>query len=89
MSRFEAGINGISAVAFIVTLLGATAANTYEGGHPYVFRHAEPGNVDYDDMRGIMPSKEIIIPEYKTHGNCSSVTPAAYFRLRAQRRPTR
>lgn len=45
----------------------------YSGRRPWV-----PSAV-IDEMRGIMPSKELIIHEYKTHGTCTGLTPSAYF----------
>lgn len=47
----------------------------FSGRRPWV-----PARV-IDDMRGIMPSKEMIIHEYKTHGTCSGLTPSAYYAL--------
>jgi ribonuclease T2 len=32
-----------------------------------------------DDMRDIMPSKGLMIHEYRTHGTCSGLDPAQYF----------
>jgi len=32
-----------------------------------------------DDMRDIMPSKSLIIHEYRAHGTCSGLAPARYF----------
>lgn len=32
-----------------------------------------------DDMRDLMPSKGMIIHEYKTHGTCSGMSPSTYF----------
>ena len=34
-----------------------------------------------DDIRDIMPSKNLIIHEYRAHGTCSGLEPAQYFRL--------
>jgi ribonuclease T2 len=34
-----------------------------------------------DDMLDIMPSKQLIIHEYKKHGTCSGLSPEAYFDL--------
>lgn len=34
-----------------------------------------------DQMSDIMPSKSLIIHEYRTHGTCSGLTPKAYFGL--------
>ena len=34
-----------------------------------------------DDVRDIMPSKNLIIHEYRTHGTCSGLEPAQYFGL--------
>ena len=34
-----------------------------------------------DDLRDIMPSKNLIIHEYRTHGTCSGLEPAQYFGL--------
>lgn len=45
----------------------------YRGRRPWL-----PSDV-IDEMRDIMPSKEMIIHEYKTHGTCSGMTPATYF----------
>jgi ribonuclease T2 len=32
-----------------------------------------------DEMRDLMPSKSLIIHEYRTHGTCSDLEPAQYF----------
>ncbi len=32
-----------------------------------------------DEMRDIMPSKNLIVHEYRTHGTCSGLDPAQYF----------
>lgn len=32
-----------------------------------------------DDMRDIMPSKQMVIHEYRTHGTCTGMAPAPYF----------
>ena len=32
-----------------------------------------------DDMRDIMPSRNLVIHEYRTHGTCSGLDPARYF----------
>ena len=32
-----------------------------------------------EEMRGIMPSKSLVIHEYRTHGTCSGLEPAQYF----------
>lgn len=45
----------------------------YAGRRPWV-----PSSV-IDEMRGIMPNKELVIHEYKTHGTCSGLAPRAYF----------
>jgi len=45
----------------------------YQGQRPWVPSHV------IDDMRGIMPSKNIVIHEYKTHGTCTGMAPAPYF----------
>lgn len=45
----------------------------YSGRRPWI-----PGNV-LRDMEGVMPDKGVIIHEYKTHGTCSGLSPAAYF----------
>lgn len=37
-----------------------------------------------DEMRDIMPSKSLIIHEYRTHGTCSGLEPAAYFGVARQ-----
>ena len=34
-----------------------------------------------DDIRDIMPSKNLIIHEYRAHGTCSGLEPAQYFGL--------
>jgi ribonuclease T2 len=34
-----------------------------------------------DDLRDIMPSKNLIIHEYRTHGTCSGLEPDQYFGL--------
>ena len=34
-----------------------------------------------DDMRDIMPSKNLVIHEYRAHGTCSGLEPAQYFSL--------
>jgi ribonuclease T2 len=34
-----------------------------------------------DDLRDVMPSKNLIIHEYRTHGTCSGLEPAQYFGL--------
>ena len=34
-----------------------------------------------DDMRDIMPSKNLVIHEYRAHGTCSGLEPAQYFGL--------
>lgn len=34
-----------------------------------------------EEMSDIMPSKDLIIHEYRTHGTCSGLTPEAYFGL--------
>lgn len=47
----------------------------YTGKRPWV-----PEDV-IDGMRDIMPSKGVIIHEYKTHGTCSGMTPSAYFAM--------
>jgi ribonuclease T2 len=43
------------------------------GKRPWV-----PGGV-IDEMREIMPSRNLIIHEYRTHGTCSGLDPAQYF----------
>lgn len=45
----------------------------YKGERPWV-----PSAV-IDEMRTIMPSKELIIHEYKTHGTCTGLAPAAFY----------
>ena len=47
----------------------------YTGRRPWV-----PSKV-IDKMRGLIPSKELVIHEYKTHGTCSGLPPSAYFAL--------
>ena len=34
-----------------------------------------------DEIRDIMPSKDLVIHEYRTHGTCSGLEPAQYFGL--------
>jgi ribonuclease T2 len=34
-----------------------------------------------DDMRDIMPSKNLVIHEYRAHGTCSGLEPVQYFGL--------
>jgi ribonuclease I len=34
-----------------------------------------------DDMRDIMPSKNLVIHEYRAHGTCSGLAPDQYFGL--------
>jgi ribonuclease T2 len=34
-----------------------------------------------DDMRDIMPSRNLVIHEYRTHGTCSGLDPAQYFKV--------
>jgi ribonuclease T2 len=34
-----------------------------------------------DEMRDIMPSKNLLIHEYRTHGTCSGLEPRSYFSL--------
>ena len=34
-----------------------------------------------DDLRDVMPSKNLIIHEYRTHGTCSGLEPDQYFGL--------
>ena len=36
-----------------------------------------------DDIRDIMPSKNLIIHEYRAHGTCSGLEPAQYSASRA------
>jgi ribonuclease T2 len=43
------------------------------GKRPWV-----PGHV-IDEIRDIMPSKKLVIHEYRTHGTCSGLEPAQYF----------
>jgi ribonuclease T2 len=45
---------------------------------PTVMRPWVPRRV-IDEMRDIMPSKNLIIHEYRTHGTCSGLGPAQYF----------
>lgn len=45
----------------------------YRGRRPWV-----PSDV-IGEMDGIMPDKQIVIHEYKTHGTCSGLPPSAYF----------
>lgn len=45
----------------------------YAGKRPWV-----PSQV-IDGMRDIMPSKALIIHEYKTHGTCTGLTPERYY----------
>lgn len=45
----------------------------YKGQRPWV-----PSKV-IDEMLDIMPSKALIIHEYKTHGTCTGLAPGAYF----------
>jgi ribonuclease T2 len=45
----------------------------YTGQRPWV-----PSAV-IDQMHDIMPSKQIVIHEYKTHGTCTGMAPDAYF----------
>jgi ribonuclease T2 len=47
--------------------------NCFTGKRPWV-----PGKV-IEDMRDIMPSKNLMIHEYRVHGTCSGLTPAQYF----------
>ena len=47
----------------------------YRGKHPWV-----PSAV-IRDVADIMPDKGIIIHEYRSHGTCSGLSPAAYFSL--------
>jgi ribonuclease T2 len=47
--------------------------NCYTGKRPWI-----PEDV-IDDMLDIMPSKGMVIHEYKTHGTCSGLSPSAYF----------
>ena len=37
-----------------------------------------------EEMRGIMPSKNLIIHEYRVHGTCSGLDPAQYFGVARQ-----
>ena len=37
-----------------------------------------------DDMREIMPSKGLVIHEYRTHGTCSGLDPQGYFAVARQ-----
>jgi ribonuclease I len=43
------------------------------GRRPWVPSHV------IDEMRDLMPSKSLIIHEYRTHGTCSGLEPAQYF----------
>jgi ribonuclease T2 len=43
-------------------------------------RHWVPQSV-IDDIRDIMPSKNLVIHEYRAHGTCSGLEPAQYFGL--------
>jgi ribonuclease T2 len=43
------------------------------GKRPWVPSHV------IDEMRDLMPSKSLIIHEYRTHGTCSDLEPAQYF----------
>jgi ribonuclease T2 len=45
----------------------------YKGERPWI-----PSDV-IDEMLDIMPSKYLIIHEYKTHGTCTGLAPARYF----------
>jgi ribonuclease T2 len=45
------------------------------GKRPWVPSHV------IDEMRDLMPSKSLIIHEYRTHGTCSGLEPAQYFGL--------
>ncbi|MEM7192246.1 MAG: ribonuclease T [Pseudomonadota bacterium] len=45
----------------------------YRGKRPWIPEDA------LRQMRGIMPDKNLAIHEYKTHGTCSGLSPAAYF----------
>jgi len=45
----------------------------YTGQRPWV-----PADV-IDEMRDIMPSKALIIHEYKTHGTCTGLAPGAFY----------
>jgi len=45
----------------------------YRGKRPWI-----PSNV-IQDMEDIMPDKGVIIHEYKAHGTCTGLSPAAYF----------
>lgn len=56
----------------------------YEKGWPENCRTAArpwvPQQV-IDDMRDIMPSRNLVIHEYRTHGTCSGLDPAHYFEV--------
>jgi ribonuclease T2 len=45
----------------------------YKGERPWI-----PSDV-IQEMEGIMPDKEVIIHEYKTHGTCTGLSPSDYF----------
>ena len=60
--------------------------NCHTASNPWV-----PGEV-IGEMRDIMPSKNLVIHEYRTHGTCSGLDPEHYFSrgaptLRAHHRP--
>jgi ribonuclease T2 len=45
----------------------------YKGRRPWVPSHV------IDEMRDLMPSKALIIHEYKAHGTCSGLAPSPYY----------
>jgi ribonuclease T2 len=47
--------------------------NCYTGKRPWIPRAV------IDEMRDIMPSKSLIIHQYRDHGTCSGLDPAQYF----------
>jgi ribonuclease T2 len=56
----------------------------YERGWPENCRTAERPWVPQaviDEMRDVMPSRNLAIHEYRTHGTCSGLKPAQYFQV--------
>jgi len=54
----------------------------YEKGWPvdcHTAKHPWVPEQVIEEMRDIMPSKNLVIHEYRTHGTCSGLNPARYF----------